>query len=231
MPPGVRPVKINRMFSSIAKRYDLANTLLSFNRDAYWRSFAVMKAGVKAGDRALDVATGTGKIAFELEKKAGSEGFVVGVDFNEDMLRIAKSRAGNKKVAFLRQDALKLAFRDNSFDAATVGFGVRNMVSYERAISEMVRVVKKGGRVVILEFTLPENRIIRALYSFYFFHILPLLGGIIAGNRDAYTYLPRSVEAFPKPEELKAIMERLGLEVEYHLLTFGTVAVHVGVKK
>ncbi|GBE54439.1 ubiquinone/menaquinone biosynthesis C-methyltransferase UbiE [archaeon BMS3Bbin15] len=233
MPSGVREktVKINRMFSSIADRYDLANTLLSFNTDTFWRRFAVEKTGVTSGNKVLDVATGTGKIAFQLEKKVGVAGFVAGVDFNEEMLKIAKTRAENRRVAFLRQDALRLAFRDNSFDAVTVGFGVRNMASVERAVAEMARVVRKGGRVVILEFTMPRNKIIRALYSFYFFNILPLLGGVIAGDRDAYSYLPESVEAFPKPMELMKIMEKLGMDVEYNLLTFGTVAVHVGVKK
>ena len=115
--------------------------------------------------------------------------------------------------------------------ALPIWFGVRNMASVERAVAEMARVVRKGGRVVILEFTMPRNKIIRALYSFYFFNILPLLGGVIAGDRDAYSYLPESVEAFPKPMELMKIMEKLGMDVEYNLLTFGTVAVHVGVKK
>ncbi|GCC10144.1 ubiquinone/menaquinone biosynthesis C-methyltransferase UbiE [archaeon] len=233
MPSEVREktVKINRMFSSIADRYDLANTMLSFNRDTFWRRFAVEKTGVTSGNKVLDVATGTGKIAFQLEKKVGETGLVTGVDFNEEMLKIGKTRAENNRVIFLRQDALKLAFRDNSFDAVTVGFGIRNMASVERAVAEMARVIRKGGRVVILEFTMPRNKIIRALYSFYFFNILPLLGGIIAGDRGAYSYLPESVEAFPKPNELMKIMEKLGMDVEYNLLTFGTVAVHVGVKK
>lgn len=221
----VHPREIARMFTSIARRYDLANTLLSFGRDGYWRRVAVSSLRVKRGDVILDIATGTGKLAQEAIR-AGA--LVVGIDISHEMLRIARKRLG---IAFLRQDALKLGFKDESFDGVMVAFGIRNMASIERALREMIRVVKKGGRVVVLEFALPENPVIRRIYSLYFFHILPRLGGLIAGNRDAYEYLVKSVASFPKPGEVKKIMERLGLETELRFLTFGTVACYTGVKR
>lgn len=226
----VSPRKVSRLFSSIAGRYDLANTLLSLNRDAYWRRLAVEEAGLERGDRVLDVATGTGKLAEELAGKVGDEGWVVAIDFNAEMLDVASERAG-RNTSLVIQDGTRLALKDGSFKASTLGFGIRNMACLERAIAEMARVVEKGGRVAILEFALPENRFVRALYSLYFFRILPYLGGLIAGDREAYTHLVRSVSAFPKPRELKALMEKHGLEVEYHLLTLGIAVLYIGVKK
>ncbi len=219
------PREIARMFSSIARRYDLANTLLSFGRDGYWRKFAVSSLGVKRGDLILDIATGTGKLA---EEALSAGAVVVGIDISHEMLRIAKNRL---RMSLLRQDALKLGFKDESFDGAMVAFGIRNMASIEEALREMVRVVKKGGRVVVLEFALPESPIMGRLYSLYFFHILPRLGGLIAGNRDAYEHLVNSVAGFPKPQEIKKLMEGLGLKTELRFLTFGTVVCYVGVKE
>ena len=226
--------RVRRMFSSIAGRYDIANTVLSLGRDAGWRRFAVRVAELCEDNIALDVATGTGELAFELARRM-DRGSVVGVDFSAEMLSIARQKAeqrGAKNVHFALCDALNLCFRDGCFDAALVAFGLRNFASAERALRELVRVVKRGGRVVVLEFTLPPNRLLRWLYSLYFFHVLPFLGGLITGKRDAYAYLPASVAEFPPPEEIRELMQRAGLEnVRYHLLTLGTVAVYVGQRK
>ncbi len=223
--------QVRRMFSSIARRYDLANTLLSLRRDVGWRRFAARIAELDKSGVALDVATGTGELAFELAKRV-SEGGVVGVDFNAEMLSIAKQKAeqrGIKNVHFILGDALQLCFRDESFDAVLVAFGLRNFAEIEKPLREFVRVAKRGGKVVVLEFTLPPNRFLRWLYSLYFFHVLPFLGGLITGRREAYAYLPASVAEFPSPEEICRLMEKAGLEnVRYHLLTLGTVAVYVG---
>ncbi|NOZ58900.1 MAG: bifunctional demethylmenaquinone methyltransferase/2-methoxy-6-polyprenyl-1,4-benzoquinol methylase UbiE [Euryarchaeota archaeon] len=224
--------RVRGMFSSIAERYDLANTLLSLGRDATWRRFAARVAEIGEGSRVLDVATGTGELAFEAAKRAS---LVVGADFSAEMLALAREKAerrGTERVKFVLCDALHLCFADERFDAALVAFGLRNFADPERALRELVRVVRQGGRVVVLEFTLPPNRFLRWLYSLYFFHVLPFLGGLITGRREAYAYLPRSVAEFPPPEEVVARMEKAGLEnVRYHLLTHGTVAVYVGLRK
>ncbi|WP_456475027.1 bifunctional demethylmenaquinone methyltransferase/2-methoxy-6-polyprenyl-1,4-benzoquinol methylase UbiE [Candidatus Pyrohabitans sp.] len=226
--------QVRSMFSSIAGRYDLANSLLSLRRDAYWRRFAADAAGLGNGDIALDVATGTGELAFELAKRVDG-GSVIGVDFSAEMLSAAKQKAeqrGMENVHFTLGDALTLCFRDGSFDAVLVAFGLRNFAEIEHALRELVRVTKRGGRVVVLEFTLPPNRFLRWLYSLYFFHVLPFLGGLITGRREAYAYLPASVAEFPSPGEICMLMEKAGLEnVRYHLLTLGTVAVYVGQRK
>lgn len=222
------------MFSAIARRYDLANTVLSLGRDAGWRRFAARVAELSDGSVALDVATGTGELAFELARRVG-RGSVIGVDFNAEMLSIARQKAGQRdaeNVHFALCDALNLCFRDESFDAVLVAFGLRNFAGMRRALRELARVTRRGGRVVVLEFTLPPNRFLRWLYSLYFFHVLPFLGGLITGKRDAYAYLPASVAEFPPPEEICRLMKKAGLEnVRYHLLTLGTVAVYVGQRK
>jgi demethylmenaquinone methyltransferase/2-methoxy-6-polyprenyl-1,4-benzoquinol methylase len=224
--------RVRGMFSSIAGRYDLANTLLSLGRDSAWRRFAARVAELGEGSRVLDIATGTGELAFEAARYAS---LVVGADFSAEMLTLAKEKAerrGAERVHLVLCDALNLCFSDGCFDAVFVAFGLRNFADPERALRELVRVVRRGGRVVVLEFTLPPNRFLRWLYSLYFFHVLPFLGGLITGRREAYAYLPRSVVEFPPPAELAARMERAGLEnVRYHLLTHGTVAVYVGLRK
>ncbi|NOZ77223.1 MAG: bifunctional demethylmenaquinone methyltransferase/2-methoxy-6-polyprenyl-1,4-benzoquinol methylase UbiE [Euryarchaeota archaeon] len=227
--------RVRRMFASISRRYDLLNTLLSLNRDAAWRRFTVSQAGLEEGGRALDVATGTGKLAVELAKAVGAGGKVVGVDFCEEMMELGRKAIRGAwledVIEFQNARAEALPFPDSSFDCASIAFGLRNVSDIDRSLSEMARVVRPGGRVLVLEFTQPEGRVLRELYYLYFFRVLPLVGGVISGNRDAYTYLPASVMDFPSPEGLKARMEAAGLrDVEYHLLTGGIVALHVGVR-
>lgn len=227
--------RIHAMFSSIAHRYDFLNTLLSFNRDKYWRRFAVEKAELKEGQSAIDVATGTGELALELAKVAGATGRVVGVDFCEEMLEKAKDKIRStdyrEAIELIAENARNLPFKDNTFDCATIGFALRNVESVRETLREMRRVVKPGGRVVSLEFTQPESRLFGKLYSFYSFRILPFVGGVFSGRRDAYAYIPSSVLSFPSKEKLKAMMDEVGLkDVKVYTLTGGIVAVHVGVK-
>lgn len=226
---------IHRMFSCIAGKYDLLNTLLSLNRDKAWRRFAVAKSGLKPGGTAIDVATGTGKLAIELAKVVGPKGRVVGVDFSEKMLdraRINISNTGCEEVIELvTERAENLPFPDNTFDCATIGFALRNVTDIKKTLEEMKRVVKAGGKVISLEFTQPKNWLFRKIYYFYFFKILPFVGGIISRKREAYTYLPNSVVNFPSQEKLKEIMEGTGLkDIKIYTLTGGIVAVHVGTK-
>jgi demethylmenaquinone methyltransferase/2-methoxy-6-polyprenyl-1,4-benzoquinol methylase len=220
---------IHGMFSAIADKYDLHNTLLSFNRDKYWRRFAVSKSGVKGGERILDVATGTGKLARELAEEAGERGEVVGIDFCRRMLDKAKRRRVNAELVLATSESLP--FPDNTFNCATIGFALRNVADIEKTLRETTRVIKPGGKVVNLEFSQPRQRIFKRIYRFYIFDILPHIGGLLSGYKEAYTYLPQSIEEFLRPEELKQTMERVGLkDVQFYPLTWGIVTVHLGTK-
>ena len=226
---------VKEMFSGIAHRYDLLNRLLSLRRDVYWRRFAVRELLKTGGGFFLDVATGTGDCAIEILMQGEKRKKVVGVDFTSEMIY-----AGRKKIereglsdciTLLETNAMSLPFEDNYFDGVVSAFGVRNFSDIKRGIREMRRVIRKNGKVVILEFTNPSNKTFKKIYHLYFKRILPFIGGIISGKRYAYQYLPDSVIEFPDQKGLKKIMEDEGLGyVKYFNLTFGIVAVHAGVK-
>lgn len=222
---------VSGMFSRIAARYDLMNVVMSFGQDAAWRRYTVKQARPKPGGLALDVATGTGRIAQELAHRGTR---AVGIDFSEAMMRQGlKEGVGREQpVYFAGADALCLPFADSAFDCVTTGFAMRNVVDIEAAFREMRRVVKPGGRVVCLEVGRPRWAVTRLFHALYTRKIVPLLGKLIAGDADAYTYLPSSMHKFPPPEELARIMHAAGLrDVRFKQLTFGAVAVHVGVKR
>lgn len=238
-----KDIFVREMFSRIAPRYDLLNKLLSLRRDVYWRRFAVRELLKSSGDSFaplttgffLDVATGTGDCAIEILRQGGEKKRVIGVDFTPEMIY-----AGRKKIemeglsdciTLLPTNAMGLPFDNNYFDGVISAFGVRNFSDISKGIREMRRVIKENGKVVILEFTNPSNKIFRKIYHLYFKRILPFIGGIISGKRYAYQYLPDSVMEFPDKKEFKKIIEEEGLrDVRYYNLTFGIVAVHVGVK-
>jgi ubiquinone/menaquinone biosynthesis methyltransferase len=218
------------MFDRIAGRYDLMNSVMTAGLHHRWRRLAADRAGLDAGDRALDVCCGTGDLALELKRRVGSDGAVVGVDFSEPMLALArgKSRRAGLPVDYRSANALALPFADGEFDAATVGFGVRNVVDLPLALAELRRVVRPGGRIVILEITTPQRPPLRWFYSVWFDRIVPLLGAA-AREADAYSYLPESVRRFPPARDLAALMDATGLgDVRYTLLAGGIVAVHRG---
>jgi demethylmenaquinone methyltransferase/2-methoxy-6-polyprenyl-1,4-benzoquinol methylase len=225
--------QVQGMFDRIAGVYDLLNTVMTAGLHHRWRERAAELARVGPGDRVLDVATGTGDLAIELARRVSPGGEVVGSDFAEGMLARARAKAsaGDGEHVLPRfewGDALELPYEDNLFDAATVGFGARNFSDLARGLAEMVRVVRPGGRVVVLEFTNPTRPPLSLFYRLWFDRIVPLIGRV-AGDSEAYTYLPNSVKRWPPPAVLAAEFARAGLdEIGYLLTAGGIVTIHVG---
>ncbi len=224
------PARIRAMFDQIAARYDLLNRLLSLGTDLLWRRRAAARLG--GARRVLDACCGTGDLALEIARRPGSA--VVGIDFSTEMLRLGARKAALPgtagRVAFQAADTLRLPFKNGAFDACASAFGLRNLKDAELGLAEMARVVRPGGLVLILEFTLPTSPLLRLPYRLYFDHILPLLGRLLAPRRtDAYRYLPDSVAAWPAPSELMRMMERAGLhDVACEILSGGIAALHAG---
>jgi demethylmenaquinone methyltransferase/2-methoxy-6-polyprenyl-1,4-benzoquinol methylase len=233
-PATARREEVRRMFASIVGRYDLLNRLLSLRRDVYWRRFAVALGQIPRGGDVLDVCAGTGDVALEIVRQ-GSGARVIAVDNCEPMLirGLHKARKANAadQVRFTVAPAEELPFADATFDRAFVAFGVRNIADRRRGLREMARVLKPGGRAIILEFSTPSSPLFGPLYRFYSHRILPWIGGLLSGNRAAYEYLPASVDGFPSPEGLQALMEDAGfIDVSVVHLTFRIVTVHQGRK-
>ena len=219
------------MFDEIAPRYDFLNHLLSFGVDCRWRRAAAEAALAKEPRRILDVATGTGDLAILL-KRLCPEAEVVGLDFAPGMLRRARKKAARAgvKLSWVEGDALAMPFPDGSFDALTVAFGFRNFANYETGLREFYRVLAPGGRAVILEFPPPPRRAFGRLVRFYYHRVLPALGGLISGSPEAYRYLPETVERFPEPEAVAAMMVEAGFRPQVRLLTGGLVGLFIGDK-
>ena len=236
-------VRVREMFGRIAPRYDFLNHLLSLSLDRLWRRrtakrFAAILSRPNA--RVLDLCCGTGDLTFALERQAndskpgnGEIAKVLGSDFALPMLTRAreKSAASLRRSSFLAADALSLPFASESFDLVTAAFGFRNLANYEQGLTEIMRLLRKQGRIGILEFSDPRHGFGAAAFRFYFRHILPRVGGAISGSPETYSYLPGSVAKFPSPPELSKWMERVGFaDVRYELWNFGSVALHTGRK-
>lgn len=226
-----REKQVQQIFSEIAPRYDLLNHVLSLNIDRSWRKKAVnlLRWESEPAGTYLDACAGTYDLALELASRGTFSGRVVASDFAHPMLVQGSSKIGEADVRPVCGDSLRLPFEDDSFEGATVGFGVRNLSDLEAGLSEFRRVLKPGRRLVVLEFTVPPNPVMRAGYLFYFHNVLPLVGRIVSGHPWAYTYLPNSVKEFPGPDDLGALFESVGFtDVGWKLLSGGIAAIHWG---
>ena len=224
--------KVRSVFSSVASSYDVMNDLMSFGLHRLWKAFTVQIAGVRAGDRVLDVAGGTADLSLAFAKKVGPTGQVWLTDINHAMLSVGRDRVVDKGflLPVAQCDAEKLPFPDNHFDVVTVAFGLRNMTHKDQAIAEMRRVLKPGGRLLVLEFSKVWKPLAPA-YDFYSFKLLPMMGEKVANDADSYRYLAESIRMHPDQESLKDMMEKAGLaRVEYFNMTAGVVALHRGYK-
>ena len=229
------PDSIRKLFNSVAPTYDFLNHLLSLRRDVSWRREAIRELDGFQGF-ILDVATGTADLAMEALSREEHSRSVMGLDFSEAMLRAAQQKLQKRHLSdriFLSLgDAVSLPFRDGSFSASMIAFGLRNIPEKDRALREMVRVTREGGRVILLEFTLPRKGVMKILYPIYFTKILPWVGGRVSGDKGAYAYLPESVFRFRYPEDYEELMRRSGLDqVHSRHLTFGIVSLMVGTKR
>jgi demethylmenaquinone methyltransferase/2-methoxy-6-polyprenyl-1,4-benzoquinol methylase len=225
-----KPRYVNQMFARIAPTYDLMNRLMALGQDQQWRRLLLGYCQLPPHGLLLDVGTGTGDIAYAVQEHyPGVQPF--GADFTYEMMAVGQTRPMTRPVPFTQADTLALPYPDHTFDAVVSGFLVRNVVDRMAAFREQARVTKPGGRVVCLEIAPPDNTILGPLFRLYFFQVVPLLGGLVSGDAQAYAYLPHSTVDFPSPRELQSLMELAGLHnVFYNELMMGAVAIHVGTK-
>jgi demethylmenaquinone methyltransferase/2-methoxy-6-polyprenyl-1,4-benzoquinol methylase len=224
--------QVRGMFDRIAGVYDLMNSAMTAGLHHQWRERAVDRAQVGPGSDALDLCTGTGDLALALRRRIGVDGRVVGSDFSEAMLDLARRKSGEEglPVEFGWADALDLRYGDESFDAVTIGFGARNLADLGKGLSEMARVLRPGGRLVILEITRPQREPLSSFYSLWFDRLVPVIGSF-AGDSEAYSYLPNSVRSFPDPQRLAAMIDAAGFtEIRWLLLAGGIIAIHSATK-
>jgi len=223
-------------FNSIADKYDFMNTILSCGLHYLWKKWAVKSMRVHPGDRIIDICGGTADLSILAAKATGPEGNVILYDINRAMMEAGKPKVAQASLAgrirYVQGDAELISFPQNQFDCAMVGFGIRNLTHMERGLAEMYRVLKPGGRLMCLEFSLPTASWFRALYDFYSFHLMPAVGKILADNWEAYVYLPESIRKFPSPDELTSLLRNIGFSrLTYQRLTNGIAVIYTGIKK
>ena len=232
VPESEKARRVRGVFDSVASKYDIMNDLMSGGMHRAWKAYTVMVANLREGDKALDIAGGTGDLALAFSKKVGKSGMVVHTDINEAMLSTGRNRLLDKGIALptLVCDAEKLPFPDNYFNVVSVAFGLRNMTHKDVALAEMNRVLQPGGKLLVLEFSKVAAPLEKA-YDWYSFQVLPRLGKIVAGDDSSYRYLAESIRMHPSQEELKSLMNKGGFDHwAYHTMTGGVVALHVGIK-
>ena len=235
VPESHKSEKVAAVFHSVSSRYDLMNDVLSVGIHRLWKRFTIELSGVRAGNQVLDIAGGTGDLAAKLSKLVGPTGQVVLADINGSMLKLGRDRLLDKGLAgnikFVQADVEKLPFPDNHFECVTIAFGLRNVTHKEDAIRSMLRVLKPGGRLLVLEFSKPTNALISKVYDTYSFALMPLMGKLITNDAKSYRYLAESIRMHPGQETLKSMMVESGFErVTYHNMTSGVVALHRGIK-
>ena len=229
-------VKLVRgVFDSVAAQYDVMNDLMSFGIHRIWKRIAIQLANVRRGDRILDLAGGTGDLTIRFEQRVGKTGEVVLADINSEMLCTGRDRLIDKglvgNIRYAQVNAECLPFADNTFDCVSIAFGLRNVTDKDSALRSILRVLKPGGRLIVLEFSHPTDKLTEKVYDFYSFNLLPKIGGIVAKDEESYRYLAESIRMHPKQDELKTMMEVAGFErCEYFNMTQGIVAVHRGYK-
>jgi demethylmenaquinone methyltransferase/2-methoxy-6-polyprenyl-1,4-benzoquinol methylase len=226
---------VAEVFSSVASKYDVMNDVMSFGIHRIWKKIAMTHTGLKTGQRALDVAGGTGDLTMYLSQQVGDSGEVVISDINPEMLEQGRRRLLDKgygsNIRFVEANAEELPFEDNCFDCITIAFGLRNVTDQQKALASMYRVLKPGGRLLILEFSRPVMPGLNKAYDFYSFNVLPMMGKLIANDADSYRYLAESIRMHPDQKTLQAMMEQAGFErCRYYNMTGGIVALHKGFK-
>ena len=235
VPESEKAGKVAEVFHSVAARYDIMNDVLSGGMHRLWKRFTIELSGVRRGNKVLDIAGGTGDLARKFSSLVGPEGEVVLADINASMLKVGRDRLLDKGVSgninFVQADAEKLPFPDNLFDVVTIAFGLRNVTHKEDALRSMLRVLKPGGRLLILEFSKPSNPLLSKFYDAYSFKFMPLAGKLITDDADSYRYLAESIRMHPDQETLKGMMADAGFErITFHNMTGGIVALHRGIK-
>ncbi|MGH8455061.1 MAG: bifunctional demethylmenaquinone methyltransferase/2-methoxy-6-polyprenyl-1,4-benzoquinol methylase UbiE [Nevskiales bacterium] len=232
---GEKQKRVGAVFDSVAGRYDLMNDLMSFGIHRLWKKFAIELAAVHAGEQVLDLAGGTGDLSAAMATRVGAKGQVICSDINASMLGVGRERLTDRgvvgNVEYVQANAEKLPFADNHFDCITIGFGLRNVTDKQAALASMYRVLKPGGRLLVLEFSKPQLPGLSKAYDQYSFHLLPLMGRLVAQDADSYRYLAESIRMHPDQETLKGMMEQAGYaRCQFYNLTGGIVAVHRGYK-
>jgi demethylmenaquinone methyltransferase/2-methoxy-6-polyprenyl-1,4-benzoquinol methylase len=227
--------KILGYFNSVARKYDIMNTLLSFGVHHIWKRIAVAMLGLKRGDRVLDLCGGTGDLSILAAGAVGPTGHVTLYDFSGAMINAGRFKKKNssirKRIQYIQGDVHQISFQDESFEAVMIGFGIRNVIDMKKGFREMHRILKPGGKMMCLEFSKPALPLFRLLYDFYSFYIIPFLGKAITGSRQAYTYLPKSIRAFPSPDELSGVLKNIGFShTTYRRLTNGIAVIHIAKK-
>ncbi len=235
VPVGEKQGRVADVFHSVAAKYDVMNDLMSFGVHRLWKCFTIEYSGVRRGQRVLDIAGGTGDLTMKFSRLVGQEGQVVLADINDSMLKVGRDKLQDKGVSgnvrYVQANAEALPFPDNYFDCITIAFGLRNVTDKAKALASMARVLKPGGRLLVLEFSKPASPLLAKVYDTYSFKLLPVMGKVVTNDADSYRYLAESIRMHPDQETLKEMMETAGLvRCQYHNMTGGVVALHKGIK-